>query len=580
MSDDQGDAEFEASLAGIDEGRQHAAAAPAGSASRELAELRATIEALAARMGAGFREDLAQIRAIATSVAERDLTDDVRALHQEIAALGSRDVTAAVREDLAAVRAEVGRLASADAVTGVREDLGPVRDALDRIAQRLDDDSGRAAVLQRFQALESRLDAITSGDRSAEVVERLDALTRQLDDVAGAAQVSRLAGDLRAHLADALGGLDGDALLAELTALRAQLGTEQGTVVEQLQDHLADVASGEVVGALWEEVREVRAALPQDVGSLDDEARESLAALRAEVEGIGAALAARTEPTADPAVAGLRNDVHALADEVRAVLEAAAMESAEPAVPSEDRLGPLADELATLRAELSEGLVVEPSDALSASLDALKAEVDGLRDALAELHAAGQSAEPTTSGPAEPSEALTAELQAIRAAIDTVQARLDEGLVLAEDAEPPAPGGGVDEVVDQVAALRDFMSSELDGLRQSVAAGGGEEPVAVDTTSLDEAVGRLREELDRVASLAPSDASPSEVHATVDPETVDLLREEIRAASGVADQVIDALREELKALRRRLAVKAAERVLDDQQLAQIADAVAERLGRE
>ena len=36
-------------------------------------------------------------------------------------------------------------------------------------------------------------------------------------------------------------------------------------------------------------------------------------------------------------------------------------------------------------------------------------------------------------------------------------------------------------------------------------------------------------------------------------------------------------REELKALRRRIAVKAAERVLDDQQLAQIADAVAARL---
>ena len=332
-------------------------------------------------------------------------------------------------------------------------------------------------------------------------------------------------------------------LVDRLDELTARLGGGSGTVVEQLQDQLADVASGEVVGALWEEVREVRAALPTGAGGVDDELRESIAALRAEVEGIGAAVAAGTEPTADPAVAGLRNDVHALADEIRAVLESVAMEAEPGAV--DDRIGPLADELATLRAELAEGLVVEPSDALSASLDALKAEVDGLRDALAELRNAERPAEPAPVAP--PADALVSdELQSIRSALDGIQARLDEGLVLAEDSVSPAsPGADVEGVADQVAAMRDFVASELDGLRESVRA-----------------------------------SAPTEVQATVDPATVELLRDEIRAAGGVADQVVDALRDEIKALRRRLAVKAAERVLDDQQLAQIADAVAARLASE
>ncbi len=591
MSDDQGDAEFEASLAGLGENRTRTGAGGERDASRggldqlldgqaqldeQLTEslrrfgetVERQIQDLASRMGAGFREDLAQIRAIATTAADRDLTADVRVLRDDIAALADRDVTAELRDDVAAAHAAIARLASADAVAGVQADVVPLHAALDRIAQRLDDDTGRTKVLERFQAIESRLDAIASDDRGGEIVDRLDALAGRLDGVASSQQVGNLAGDLRAHLADALGGLDGDALVAEVAGLRAQLGVAEGTVVEQLQDHLADVASGQVVGALYDEVREVRAALDTVRASgPDDDRAATIDALRAEVEGIAAAIAERSEPTADPAVVAMRDELGVLTDEVRSLLasmearDAATVATAMPADEPDDRIGPLVDELHGLRGELAEGLVVEPSDALSTSLDALRADVDGLRTALAQLDAARTATpadEPDESDqPGALDEAFAEELAAIRAGIAALQARLDDGLVLADDSErpgAPAPTSGVEDLADQMAGLRDLVASELDSLRQTVAAAG--------------------------ATDEPAGPVSADVYATLDPDTIDLLREEIRAAGGVADQVVDALGDELKALRRRLAVKAAEKVLDEEQLAQIADAVAARLGQE
>lgn len=305
-----------------------------------------------------------------------------------------------------------------------------------------------ADIRARLEVLEQRLDEAAASDRTDEVLRRLDTLQ------------DRLAGG-------------------------------QGSLLDQLQDNLADVASGEVVGSLWEEVRELRTDLGTAGGGLDEATRESLDALRAEVEGIGAALAARTEPTADPAVAGMREELRLLADDVRAVVEAPAAPAPSEA---EDRLAPLVDELATLRAELTEGLVVEPSDAL----------------------------------------------------------------------------------LDQVAALRDFVASELDRLQQAVAAREATpRPATVDTAPLDDLATRLRSELDRLATVG---ATPSPA-AAMDDETVESLREEIRAAGGVSDQLVEALRDELKALRRRIAVKASEKVLDEEQLDQIAEAVAARLAK-
>ncbi|HSP03067.1 MAG TPA: hypothetical protein VLR27_06175 [Acidimicrobiales bacterium] len=301
------------------------------------------------------------------------------------------------------------------------------------------------------------------------------------------------------------------ALLGRFASLqRSLVGEGQHSLIEQLQDNLADVASGDVVSALWDEVRAVRAQL--------DEAATSVA----------------------PVVAA----------------------PVEPAGP-DPQLAALTDELAVLRTELADGLVVEPSDALSASLDALRSEVDGLREALGELRDAPVPA-PADGG--RDDDAVLQRLGTIEAGIDELRGRLDEGLVLADDTELPAPaaGGGADveAIADQVAALRDFVASELDTVRQTVSA---RIDAATETTVA-------------AASARPEPApAPAVGSATIDPDTLEQLREEIRAAGTVSDQVIDALRDELKALRRRIAVKATERVLDDQQLAQIADAVAARL---
>lgn len=337
----------------------------------------------------------------------------------------------------------------------------------------MSDDQGDAEFEASLAGLGTPQPPTPRADRDdlAEIRDRLDALEQRLDEAAAADRT--------------------DEVLRRLDALQDRLQGGQGSLLEQLQDNLADVASGEVVGSLWEEVRELRAEVGAPAGGLDETARESLEALRAEVEGLGAALAARTEPTADPAVAGMREDLRLLADDVRSVLEAPAA----PAGEAEDRLGPLADELATLRAELTEGLVVEPSDAL----------------------------------------------------------------------------------LDQVASLRDFVGAELDRLQQTVAArdAAPREAATVDTAPLDDLATRLRTELDRLSAVG----APAPPAAALDEEALDLLRQEIRAAGGVADQLVEALRDELKALRRRIAVKASEKVLDDEQLDQIAEAVAARLAK-
>jgi hypothetical protein len=141
----------------------------------------------------------------------------------------------------------------------------------------------------------------------------------------------------------------------------------------------------------------------------------------------------------------------------------------------------------------------------------------------------------------------------VRQGLDDLRQRLDDGVSVDPGTLSAANPTDVDVLADQMAALRDLVTSEVDGLRQAVIASAD------------------------ARSEAPP---PAPAPAGIDPAALDDLRDEIRAAGGVSDQVVDALRDELKALRRRIAVKASERVLDDQQLAQIADAVAEWLGRD
>lgn len=342
------------------------------------------------------------------------------------------------------------------------------------------------------------------------------------------------------ELADRLSGLEQglDDARSELAVVQRRLGAGTSSVVQELQDNLSDVASGEVVSALWEEVRAVRDALPDDAGAADAEVRSSLEALRAEVEGIAGALATTTD----------------------------------------DRLGPLSEELASLRTSLAEGLVVEPSEELSSALEGLRAEVDTVRDALA-AGAVGEAPGPAPELVGPDTTVLEEGMASLRAAVEQVQARLDEGLELSG----PDTAGIEDTLASLRAGLNQVQARLDEGLEL---AGGLELPGPAEDPRIDELAAQLtsmRElmstELDalREAVTAPSAPMPEPVPAGIDEETVELLREEIRAAGTVSDQLIEALRDELKALRRRIAVKASEKVLDDQQLAQIADAVAARL---
>ncbi len=565
MSDDQGDADFEASLANLGNSGDTGAPRP-GTGDAALA---GRIDSL----GAGLHEDLLQVRAIASAIAERDLTDDLQAVRSTVEELASRDPNAPVRNDLAALRDMVVSIQASDPAGELRAELEPLRAGIDRIAEQLSDDSAHQRLLQRLGDLEDRLQARADADRSDELLQRLDELaTRE--------QVRGLAADLRAHLADAIGGLDGNSLTAEMRQVKDAVEQDSRSIadtLDRLQETLLDVASGEVVGALWDEFRGLRDHLelrgrldelrtepeptaagerPEQAEVRGDDTVAALDGLHQQLDALRDAL--ERMPTPAPAddtaareaadgvartsadIRALSHDLNNAIDEIRA-LAAAVDELGETATPgtvapAEVSEGPtlhdLADQLAALRAELADGLVVEPSEDLTSTLEALQGDLDGLRTGLESL-------------------------PAIREAIDAVQERLDEGLVLADDVELPAaaaaspPTDGADgsgaAVADQIAALRDHLATELDGVRALIS---------------------------QAASPAPNDEP---VQAGLDPDTLDLLRDEIRAAGAVPDQVLDALRQELKALRRRLAVKAQERVLSDEQLGAIADAVAERL---
>ncbi len=60
-------------------------------------------------------------------------------------------------------------------------------------------------------------------------------------------------------------------------------------------------------------------------------------------------------------------------------------------------------------------------------------------------------------------------------------------------------------------------------------------------------------------------------------DVIDLLREEIRGAGSVSDELVETLSGELKALRRRIRLRAEGEIFSDEQLEIIAAAVANKL---
>ena len=96
--------------------------------------------------------------------------------------------------------------------------------------------------------------------------------------------------------------------------------------------------------------------------------------------------------------------------------------------------------------------------------------------------------------------------------------------------------------------------------------------------SLEDVQSGIARLLDRPVAPEAAAAPAASGYAQVDPDVVDLLREEIRSAGGAGDELVETLAVELKALRRRIRLRAEGEFFSDEQLEVIAEAVARRLG--
>jgi chromosome segregation ATPase len=588
----------------------------------------------------------------------------------------------------------------------LREALLPLREQIDHIDGQLGDRSRDDAIVDRIAALDERLTALARVDPAAAVAGHLDTLHSAVGLLATADQVASLSADVRNQISEVLGSSTDDAVLdhlsriereltssnqvaaeswGEFAGLRAKVdailetsANETGAVshlLDEIRETLLDVASGEVLGALWDEFRAARTSIDEvlvavertaDTDSGDDGAAEMVARFEA-----------------------LRADVSALTDAVRDLLEQAeVVDESEPA-PTDAMLVAVAADVSTLRRELSQGLVVEPSDALSGAVEQLRADVAALDDrlrAIDDLQAAVESLRPAETDaaldddeqdgdgwsagsavaatldelrsvreelgaltermdritdleaavgalrddvqvanapvevePADGPAPLTSEhlddlggelatlrstvehvggdLRTVRTGVEDIIARLDEGFTLAEDEPTVAAPVLPPQLDDQLAALRDQITTEFDALRMLVGTGpAGDdadteaaEPavVEVDLTPITELLEHVRDDLAELPGLiersapapAPSQAPAehADAYASIDPDVIDLLREEIRTAGAVPDDLLDQLRKELVALRRRIALRAEGEIFSDAQLELIADAVARKL---
>ena len=607
----------------------------------------------------------------------------------------------------------------------LREVLVPLRDQIERIEQQLADaqlnDGQRDdAMADRIAALDERVAALAQSEPPAVVVGRLDDLHAAVGLLATADQVGKMAADLRAQVIDLLGPSDDTSVVdhlariereltssnqvaaeswGEFAGLRAKVDAiletsahETGAVshlLDEIRETLLDVASGEVLGALWDEFRSARTSIDEVLIAVE----RTEEAARTAADGVAAA--PDHDGAADEAAArmeALRTDVNALTDAVRDLLEQAEVvdETAE-AGKDDAMLVAVAADVSTLRRELSQGLVVEPSDALSGAVDQLRADVAALDDrlqAIDDLQASVEAlraevvverpvdepddtdepdgadegapdvvaeetlaeirsvrdelgaldarlasvddlrvelgaiaervqgisqlqqsldalgADEATEGPAEDPalvelrsgmERATGDLQRVRSGVEDILARLDEGFTLAEDEGAPPPAMPP-EVADQLAALRDQMNAEFDALRDLIVvddhdeASAAQPPVEIDLRAVTELLEHVRDDLaelpGRIEVPPPAAPAPAPAPAPppaepeylgVDPDVIDLLREEIRAAGAVPDDLLDQLRKELVALRRRIKLRAEGEIFSDQQLELIADAVARRL---
>jgi hypothetical protein len=454
--------------------------------SRQLAEARATLAALAERpvLGPEIEVRLEKLAAHLDGVAH---VDDLAELRAALEGLEDRLAVAADATALAALRRDVDRLAA-------RTDVSPeLESRLDELDTRLSGTAGADALArlqEAFAELGERIDTAADAVSLEEVRARLEAIAEpHTGGIARLEGVEAFVTDLAARVeslgAVAASGTSADAI-EELRGALEELGRRRHGDEET-------VARLEVLAATVEELAAHRSVDP---------------ALADRVEGLAQALEG---VAADTAVAELRTAVEAFADRSGAGESALA-------------------ELAARIEELSSGMAASQTDELAAGL---RTDVDEIRlrleadDALlAELRAAASelAARPAgdpdlaprlTSLAARVDELATASAQdGLAVELDAVAARI----AAIENTIEPQPDGTVGPA--DLVAFREELTEDL---REGLARLTAEAP-AGDLAWVEEAA-RLGERLDALSALVrdgmPAAAADAKTPARRAPTSTD-----------------------------------------------------------
>jgi len=452
--------------------------ASAEAESRQLAEARATLAALAERpaLAPDVEDRLAEIAARLEGVAR---VDDLAQLRTTFAGLEDRLALAADATSLADVRRDVDQLAA-------RADVPPeLESRLDAIDARLTETPGEAALgaLQEALAeLGARVDAAADAVSLEEVRARLEAIAEP-----GSGDSSRLE-SVEALVTD---------LVARVESLRAVAASGTGAAaIEELRGAL------EELGRRRNGDEETIARLEELAVSVEQLATRPAPdpALADRVEGLAQALAG---VTADPAGAELRAAVDALVDRTGAGESALAM-------------------LAGRIEELSSGAAASQADVVAAGLrtdvDEIRLRLEADDASLVELRAAANELASRPAGDPELAARLTSLATRVgELAVETAAASRDgralEQLGLAADSARSELTVSLEAVAARIAALEDAPLPRID--------------VAVGPADLvafrEELMEDLREGLARLTTEAPTGETAWAEEATRLGERLDVL---------------------------------------------------------
>lgn len=577
-------------------------------------ELRQPLEDLAGRVGA-VEERLAEPLVLQDDEfgdALAALRTDVVALRQSVETLSEHDDAAALRADLTALRAAVDEMAEHAADTDWSVELVNLRAELAKLRGDLDrhPDDGGAERLASLHAEVSDLKAQWTAWTEQTATQQppdLEPIRAQLASIQESQQRLGEAAEAIRRLEESV----------ELVSEGEAVATEPPVIAREewqaLRDKVAGLGqlSGELAAlrhdiAGWARTAEDVAALRDEVGALATPADQidalrrevqgqapQLQALHDEVSGLGAAVR-DSRPSRE--LEGLHDELASLTEAVTAGStnqplaelrsEIAALSQAFRAADPSPQLADVEDQLAALSEQLQQEQrrplqqMADLHDQLGVLSDAVGKAVstEALSELRAEVHTLAENLE--RNDPSRSLGGVKRDVAALRRATSELHAALSSALADGRDRD----------VVDELRLLRE----RVDALVETSASQSDRRTLA--------AIAELRAAVERWEPVAPEPKAPEPV--TLEPVEVDLsevtaalgglgrevasLRREMRQAApstsgapaaAVTNGSLEAMTSELKALRRRLNLRAKPEAttLEQGQLEQLAGAVAARL---